>query len=84
MSTSKDLHIHLGHSAYVKPGDIQLLASPQDYKELEAFLSSHFNTVSFTHDDMGFPEQKFVCPKGSVFVRDENGELVRSSDEHHS
>jgi hypothetical protein len=56
-----------------------LLAAPADFKELEAFFSTHFDTQSFTKDEMGFPVAQFECPKGSMFVRDENGNLKEST-----
>lgn len=73
---TKDLFIKLQADPYAKPGHIFLLASPQDYKELEEFFSSHFNTLSYTHDETRFPIKLFKCPKGSMFVRDENGAIV--------
>jgi len=76
VSTTKELYIHLGTSVYVKPGQIHLLASPQDFKELEVFFSSNFDTLSFTRDEFGLPEQLYVCPKGSMFVRSETGEVT--------
>jgi hypothetical protein len=76
-ATTKDLHIHLKADKYVRDGVIHLLASFSDYVQLQEFFSSHFNTFSYTHDEIGFPDQLFECPKGSMFVRDETGELVR-------
>lgn len=76
--TSKDLCIHLGSFACVAPGKFHLLCAPCDYAELQQFFSSHFDTVSATHDDIGFPDGWYKCPKGTMFVRDEKGELVRA------
>ena len=72
----KEIFIHLGTSGFSKPGTVHLLAAPADYAELAAFLSSHFDTLNYTHDELGFPDKVFRCPAGKMFVRDSNGKLV--------
>lgn len=77
---TKELHIHLGTNTHTKPGRIHLLAAFEDYKELQEFFSLHFDTLSYTHDEIGFPETLYKCPKGSMFIRDENGEIGKQND----
>jgi len=80
------LYIHLGTAWEAKPGFIHLLASPQDYEKMQIFFSKHFDTLSYIHDEIGFPGLLYEVKKGSMFLRDENGELIqdkldRASDE---
>lgn len=73
--TKKEIHIHLGASHYTLAGQIHLLAAPADYVELQEFFSKHFDTLNYTHDEMGFPETLYRCPKGFMFVRHKDGEI---------
>jgi hypothetical protein len=75
------LFIHLGAHHYTKPGYIHLLASFQDYEKLQIFFSKHFDTLSYTHDEIGFPVSLYECPKDSMFLRDEKGELLQEKME---
>lgn len=73
--TTKELHIHLSADRHVPAGEIHLLAAYADYAELEEFFSCHFDTLAYTHDELGFPNQLYRCPKGSMFIRGANGEI---------
>ncbi len=76
---NKDIFIHLSAEKYCKPGVINLLASPQDFKELEDFFSRHFGSIAYVKDEMGFPTQAYRVPAGHKFARDENGQLLKDA-----
>lgn len=81
MSAVEKVHIHLSADSYVRPGEIHLSAAYADFKEIEDFLSKHFITCSYTHDEIGFPVRYFECPRGSKFMRNKDGGLISDLDE---